>query len=101
MDEVKADYEQLSRISTRFDEQHSVTQQLLQRVDNHLSQLRAGSWRGGGAKAFYGEMEGDVLPAIVRLRQALEQAMESTIQIRDILLRAEEEASDPFSRIGV
>ena len=53
-------------------------------------------WVGLGSDAFFEEMQGEVLPAVQRLQEALEQAGMVTGEIVSIFQQADEEASSPF-----
>ncbi|MCB0202723.1 MAG: WXG100 family type VII secretion target, partial [Anaerolineae bacterium] len=55
-----------------------------------------GGWEGRGSNAFFSEMQGEVLPAVNRLRQAMQEASRITRQIAQTVKQAEEEASSPF-----
>ncbi|MBE2235606.1 MAG: WXG100 family type VII secretion target [Anaerolinea sp.] len=94
-DEIRADYEQLAQTAKRFDTQGQQIQQMAQNVQRSVETLRNG-WEGRGAHAFFGEMQGTVLPGVNRLHQALTHAGRVTQQISRLLRQAEEEASQPF-----
>jgi WXG100 family type VII secretion target len=53
-------------------------------------------WIGRGSKAFFNEMRGEVIPATLRLQQALEEAGRVTKEISQTMQQADEEASSPF-----
>ncbi|RME69683.1 MAG: WXG100 family type VII secretion target [Chloroflexi bacterium] len=94
-DEIRADYDQLEQVASRFANQAQEVQQMLQQVRSSMSRLR-NDWIGRGSDAFFDEMEGEVLPATQRLQQALEEASRVTKDIVQIMQQAEEEASSPF-----
>jgi WXG100 family type VII secretion target len=94
-DEVKADYEQLEQVASRFANQSQEVQQMLQKVRNSMQKLEP-DWIGRGSEAFFSEMEGEVLPATARLQQALDEAGRVTRDIVQTMQQAEEEASSPF-----
>jgi WXG100 family type VII secretion target len=94
-DEVKADYEQLEQVANKFSSQSEEIQQMLQLVNNHMDQLEP-DWIGRGSEAFFSEMQGEVLPAVMRLQQALEEANRVTKEVVQTMQDAEEEASSPF-----
>lgn len=95
-DVIQADYEQLETIAGRFgqwsDSNHDLTQRLHSRVDA----LVDGGWFGRGSDAFFGEMEGEVYPAMQRLMQALKRAQSITLEIKAIMEEAEREAASVF-----
>ncbi|HFD86915.1 MAG TPA: WXG100 family type VII secretion target [Gammaproteobacteria bacterium] len=97
-EEIRADYQQLQEITSRFNNQSQAIQEMLQRVRNSMSKLEDGGWIGRGSDAFFNEMNGEVLPAVERLRQALEEAARATSQIAQIMRQAEEEASARFQQ---
>ena len=94
-DEVRADYEQLEQISSRFANEAQEIQQMLQKVRSSMQKLEP-DWIGRGSEAFFSEMEGEVLPATARLQQALDEAGRITKDIVQTMQQAEEEASSPF-----
>jgi len=94
-DEVRADYEQLEQISSRFANQSQEIQQMLQKVRSSMQTLEP-DWIGRGSEAFFSEMEGEVLPATARLQQALDEASRITKDIVQTMQQAEEEACSPF-----
>jgi WXG100 family type VII secretion target len=94
-DEVKADYEQLEEVANKFSNQSEEIQQMLQTVKNNMDQLEP-DWIGRGSEAFFSEMQSEVLPAVMRLQQALEEANRVTKEVVQTMQDAEEEASSPF-----
>lgn len=55
MDEIRADYDQLNQVATRFAQQADAIQQMIQRVRSSMGQLEDGGWIGRGASAFFEE----------------------------------------------
>ena len=98
-DEIRADYDQLQEIATRFANQSQAVQEMLQQVRNSMSKLEDGGWIGRGSDAFFNEMNSEVLPATERLRHALEEGAQATNRIAQIIRQAEDEASSPFQQI--
>ncbi len=94
-DEVKADYEQLEEVANKFSNQSEEIQQMLQTVKNNMDKLEP-DWIGRGSEAFFSEMQSEVLPAVMRLQQALEEANRVTKEVVQTMQDAEEEASSPF-----
>ena len=99
-DIIQAQYDQLEQIAARFGRQAEATAQMQGRVQQSLRALQAGGWEGRGAAAFFGEMNGEVLPAVQRLSAALQQSQQVTRQIVQVLRTSEEEASRPFRGAG-
>jgi WXG100 family type VII secretion target len=95
-DEIRADYEQLQQLASRFSQQSQSVQQMLQRVRSSMGKLESGGWIGRGSDAFFSEMQREVLPASERLRQALDEASRTTQNIVSTVRQAEEEASSRF-----
>jgi WXG100 family type VII secretion target len=95
-DEIRADYEQLQQLASRFSQQSQSVQQMLQRVRSSMDKLESGGWIGRGSDAFFSEMQQEVLPASERLRQALDEASRTTQNIVNTVRQAEEEASSRF-----
>jgi WXG100 family type VII secretion target len=96
MDEIRADYEQLEQIANRFATQAQVIQTLLQRVRASKETLVNEGWKGLGVNAFSAEMNDEVLPATMRLLQALDEASMATRDTIRTMQSAEEEASALF-----
>jgi WXG100 family type VII secretion target len=95
-DEVRADYEQLEQVATRFANQSEETQQMLEKVRSSMQQLEDGGWIGDAADDFFSEMHSLVLPASRRLQTALDEANRVTKDIVQTIQQAEEEASSRF-----
>jgi WXG100 family type VII secretion target len=95
-DEIRADYEQLEQIATRFARQEQAIQQMLQKVRASMSKLENGGWIGRGSQAFFAEMNGKVLPATQRLQQAMGEASRGVRDIAKTVQQAEDEASAVF-----
>jgi WXG100 family type VII secretion target len=95
-DVIQAQYEQLAEIASGFGQQGEVTEEISTQVAQAMSSLQDGGWIGLGADAFFAEMESLVLPGMQRLAAALAEARTVTLQIRNVLQQAEEEASSPF-----
>ncbi|NJN66787.1 MAG: WXG100 family type VII secretion target [Chloroflexaceae bacterium] len=98
-EEVRADYDQLEEVASRFANQAEAIQQMLDKVRSSMEALLDGGWIGRGADAFSNEMEAKVLPATMRLQTALDTASAETRNISQIIQQAEDEASAPF-RVG-
>ncbi len=96
-DEIKADYDQLEQIASRFSNQAQVIEQLLGTLRCSMQNLQGG-WIGRGSDAFFGEMDDEVIPAILRLQDALQQGSEVTRMIINIMQQADQEASTLFCR---
>lgn len=93
---VRGDYDSLGKIASSFGQQATQTGQTNRKLTQSMNTLKSGDWVGQGAKAFYREMENEVMPAMNRLAKALEAADRITRQIAKIIKQAEEDASRLF-----
>jgi WXG100 family type VII secretion target len=73
-DEIRADYDELEQVASRFASQSQAVQQMMQRVKASADKLIGGDWKGRGIEAFQNEMNDEVFPATQRLFEALEEA---------------------------
>lgn len=96
---VQSQYEDLKKIADRFGRHAEAQKQLQQRVARSMSALQSG-WQGKGSAAFFGEMNGKVLPVMKRMEDALRQAQVETNAIGQLIKVAEEDASAPFKAGG-
>jgi len=95
IDIIQADYDKLEAIADRFSETER-TADVQSRLKQSVHALQNGRWEGEGSTAFFTEMERGIFPAMIRLTGALEQAQSVTLQVKDILQAAEEEAAGKF-----
>lgn len=95
-DEIRADYDQLQAIAGQFSAQSESVGALIQQVRASLSPLESGGWMGDAAESFFAEMGNEVLPATLRLQQALDEAARTVQTIVQTVRQAEEEASGLF-----
>jgi len=93
---VRADYDQLQEISKMFDRESDACNGKNQRVKSNIETLRGGDWQGVGARAFFKEMDSEVLPALGRLRHALAEAAKITAQVAKAMKQAEDDSSALF-----
>jgi len=98
-DEIRADYERLKQVATRFSARANATQQTHQRVQRAMSQLQP-AWVGQGSQAFFAEMTTEILPALKRLTDGLSRGQTVTEQVIRIFQAAEEDAARPFRSEG-
>jgi WXG100 family type VII secretion target len=94
-DEIRADYNQLEQVSSRFQNQSQSIEQMCRTVQASMQKLESG-WVGEGSQAFFQEMQSTILPAVNRLQTALSNASQATGTIAQTVKQAEEEASAPF-----
>ncbi len=95
-DKVEVNYEQMEQVASRFANQAQSVQETHRRVYNSMAKLENGGWEGRGSNAFFSEMNSEVLPAVNRLQQALEEATRVSKQIVQTMRNAEDEAASPF-----
>ncbi len=69
----RLDYDLIKKIMGSFKGQESTTQQTIGKLVKVIEQLRGGDWIGEGATAFFNEMDGEVIPAMKRLQNALSE----------------------------
>lgn len=94
---IKGDYDALAQVAKAFSQQAHSNQQMLNRVKRQVGVLQGGDWIGKGAKAFYAEMESQVIPSLNRLVAAMEAAARSTQKISKIIHQAEQDSAKLFS----
>ena len=70
-------------------------------VDEHLSALKDGGWIGEGANSFFTEMDGTVVPGMVRLAGAMDTAGDTVARASILLQEAEEDAASIFGGTGI
>lgn len=90
---IRADYDELNKLAGKWNQEAQNCAAMLQSLRKALETLRGGDWVGPGARAFYAEMDGQVLPSMSRLTAALSQAQGATMQIRAVVQGAEAEAA--------
>ena len=94
-DEVKVNPDELAEVSRDFSNESMNIQEMYLKTRQSMEELQP-DWIGLGSDAFFEEMEGEVLPAVQRLYQALSQGREVTDDIVHLFQEADEEASSPF-----
>lgn len=93
---VRADHDELKTIQTTFSSQGDTLESMNQNLKACLETLQGGDWIGKGAQAYFAEMNGSVMPALQRLRQAMAEAARITAQISQTMQQAEDDASNVF-----
>ena len=99
MDEFQCMYDQMEVIAASFATQSDVAQQMLDNLQNHMEDLKP-DWIGLGSDAFFNEMESEVIPALQRLIQALEEGSQMTTRVSQTVETAEQQASTQFTFLG-
>ena len=95
-DVIQANYEALESIAARFGQQSEMNAAMYGRLRQAVQVLEQGGWEGQGSSAFFAEMDGTIYPALQRLIDALDEAQSTTLEIKQIIQQAEEEAAAPF-----
>jgi WXG100 family type VII secretion target len=96
MDEIKAEYEQIDQVASRFLQQSEAITNMLQRVRSSMDKLEQDGWKGRGAQAFFDEMHSEVLPACQRLHTVLSDGSQASKEIIQIMRQAEDESAALF-----
>src|SRR3989304_3643409 len=97
---VRADYDALKQVEQRLKQHSDACGQTLQRIQQAMDALEGGNWKGEGAKAFFREMNSDVLPSWKRLVAVLESASQTILKVSQIMQQAEAEAAMLFILAG-
>src|SRR6266508_4320089 len=95
---VRADYDQLSRITQLFEQEAESTERTLRDMMQRMQVLQGGDWIGEGARAFYSEMEQSIIPTYNRLINALRTASRTTQVVNGLMKDCEHGASSTFSK---
>jgi WXG100 family type VII secretion target len=95
-DTVQARYDELEQLAARFGKASAASAELHTRITRCVEALERGGWQGQGADAFFAEMRGTLYPAMQRLIKALDEGRATTLQAKQILRAAEEEAAKLF-----
>ncbi|MCB0047361.1 MAG: WXG100 family type VII secretion target, partial [Caldilineaceae bacterium] len=93
---IQANYEQLEQIATRFGRATEAQDRLMRTIRDRADVLTRGSWEGEGGDAFARELDGEVMPAMQRLADALQEAQRATLKMSVVIRTAEEEAARLF-----
>jgi WXG100 family type VII secretion target len=86
----------LRTISSTFRSNADALNGTNQKLKSAIGTLQQGDWIGKGATAFYSEMNGQVMPAMQRLRNALSEAARVTQEMAQVIKQAEQDASGCF-----
>src|SRR4030042_4109265 len=97
----RGDYDSLTKIAQGFAQHASRASQTNRNLTQSMNTLKGGDWIGKGATAFYKEMEGEVMPAMIRLAKALEASDRVTRQLGKLIKQAEDDASRLFRLDGI
>lgn len=92
-DVIEVNFEVLENVARLFNDRADSTDIMLRDVRKRMEALESDGWIGRGADAFYAEMSDEVLPRVIRLRDSLREASETTRRIAQVLSDAEDQAS--------
>lgn len=90
---IRADHDQLKQVVQTFNRESAAVKRSLDRLRSRMDALQRGDWVGQGANKFYQEMDSAVLPAVERLRAALDQGARTVRQVSHLIDEAEAEAA--------
>lgn len=99
-DKTQVDYDQLLTFIKAFEAESEEYQALTKETSSKVEELHGGGWVGRGSDAFFNEMHNEILPAMNRLTQALQQAGQITREIAEIFNNAEEESQSFFRSLA-
>lgn len=99
-DHVEVNYDELQAIANQMEARAGEVEQTLRRLHNQVDVLRGGGWIGQGATAFYQEMDGEVMPAVQRLVNALRQGRTTLQQVAQDFQNAEQESQGIWGFLG-
>jgi len=97
---IEVDYEAIQQIVGRLERVYDQHQSMRRDLKNLLASLEEGGWSGRGANTFFDEMNGEVLPSLVRLEGVFENVARSLLDVAGVMREAEEKASNLFRSQG-
>jgi len=98
---VRASHDELPKIAKTFGSESGHVKSTVDRLNRVIQVLEGGDWIGEGANTFFNEMRSVVMPAMLRLMQALEMGASVTKQISRIVEEIEESCTHYFTAILV
>lgn len=93
---IRGEYNDLRNIASTFRSNADSINGTNQKLKSAMETLQGGDWIGKGATAFYSEMNGQVMPSMQRLRNALSEAARVTQEISQVIKQAETDSSGCF-----
>ena len=99
-DKTEINYDQVAAIEKRFRAMSQEYEGLAKTTHSKVEDLHGGEWIGKGADKFFMEARGEVIPAMRRLAEALNQAGDILNQVMQIYGQAEEETQSYFNSLG-
>lgn len=98
-DLTQVEYDVLADIEKIWKQGAEETMQGLPKYRQTAESLHGGGWQGQAADKFFEEFSGEILPALERYAQALQQAADTMTKIRQTYSEAEEESQGFFSSL--
>lgn len=87
---TRCDYQASDLIVKNFKTEADNVQKMNQNLSRNLQTLEGGAWVGKAATAFFGEMNGIVMPSLKRLQVALSSAAKSMSEVSKEVKQTEE-----------
>lgn len=91
---VEVNYDTLDGVKSTFDQQAQDIANMYSKISSQVQTLQGGKWKGRAATAFYNEMNQEILPAVKRLENAMNEASSTMAQISQMFHNAEDEIRD-------
>jgi len=99
-EKTELNYDQVQGFVKSFKAEADDIQALAKDTSSRANALHGDGWVGQGADKFIEEMNGEILPAMERLVQALNTASEMAQKISETYSQAEEETQGYFNSLG-
>ena len=99
-DKTEINYDAVAAMEKRMKQMSSDYQALTKTTKSKVEDLHGGEWIGKGADKFFSEATGEVIPAMNRFADALNQAGEILNKVMMIYGQAEEETQSYFNSLG-
>lgn len=96
----RVNYDEMSGIVKSFRTEQQDIEALYNQTKSKVAALHNNQWVGQGSEKWFGEMEGQVLPALQRLIRALDYAGDTAEKIHQVIHRHDEECK-PFMNIEI
>ncbi len=91
---TRGNYDELKTIQSRWQQEAEAINQMNSNLNSCMQTLEGGDWIGQGARAFYQEMNSQIMPSLRRLNKALASAAKNTGSIAREIKAAEDETSN-------
>lgn len=93
---VVVNYSTLGQVRQRFLQIGNDVAQVSKRIAVQAQELRDNGWEGEGSDAFYAELADEVMPALLRLVQAMGEASNAVERMARIFRDAETASQSSF-----